>query len=87
MYTMIRQHINVGSYTYICDLYKYGELNNISKEFVMLRNIAVYNTIFFDNDIFFVDKDFITTNEQNKTVYDCIFPIPNEIDRFTTNLG
>lgn len=87
MYTMIRQHINVGSYTYICDLYKYGELNNISKEFVMLRNIAVYNTIFFDNDIFFVDKDFITTNEQNKTVYDCIFPIPNEIERFTTNIG
>lgn len=84
---MIRQHINVGSYPYICDLYKYGELNNISKEFVMLRNIAVYNTIFFDNDIFFVDKDFITKNEQNKNVYDCIFPIPNEIERFTTNIG
>lgn len=84
---MIRQHINIGSYPYICDLYKYGEINNISKEYVMLRNIAVYNTIFFDNDIFFVDKDFISTNEQGKNVYDCIYPIPNEIERFTTNIN
>ena len=55
---MIKQYINVGTYTYYAELIRYEEdpIHHHSGKFVMLRNFDIMNNLVFDNNIYFIEK-------------------------------
>lgn len=74
---MIRSKINIDSSTFICDLYKYGDQQSISKKFVMLRNVDILDKDEIDtNEIFLIDYDIIN---------DTLYPIKDVYNQFSTD--
>ena len=88
---MKRQPITLGAYRYLIDVFDaYDDLKNEAHfaNFVMLRNITLYNNITSDRDIFFIDKeifdemveDMESNNYGNDTEsYKIVWPMPYKI--------
>ena len=79
---MIRQNINLGLHTYICDLYKAEDdlKRSVQREFVMLRRYDITDDIVYDTDIYFVEKsiinDVVSNLEDNTKI---VWPIPGNV--------
>ena len=81
---MIRQQINIGNLPYIVDLYDAYDDNIVHYEqFVMFRNYDIYNDVFADKELYFVDKAIWDNSEERENL---IWPICEELGKgFTTD--
>ena len=79
---MIRQHIKIGHLPFIVDLFDAYQDNIVHYEqFVMFRNYEIFNDIFIDKDLYFVDKNVWDNEKEN-----IIWPICEELGGgFSTN--
>lgn len=83
---MIRQNIKIGPHTYICDLYKYYELDTeVINNYSMLRNINFFNYIAVDNDIYIIENSLLY-GKNIEDINDIIYPISSSIEQFSTNI-
>lgn len=72
---MIRQLINISNFPYVVDLYDaYVDDIYHYEQFVMFRNYEVFNDVFMDKDLYFVEKS-IWENRDNPDYEDLIWPI------------
>ena len=72
---MIRQLINISNFPYVVDLYDaYVDDIYHYEQFVMFRNYEVFNDVFMDRDLYFVEKS-IWENRDNPDYEDLIWPI------------
>lgn len=87
---MIKQNIKIGPHNYVCELYKFNELDSqITGKFSLLRNIKVYNYIAIDVDIYVIDNDLIEIDANgNKTLKQgVIFPMSSTIEQYSNNIS
>ena len=58
---MIVQNLNIGPYSHRVELYKNNidliNQNVIEREFVMLRSYEFRNTVIYDTEMYFIEKD------------------------------
>lgn len=74
---MIRQLIKIGSMPFVVDLFDAYEDNIVHyDQFVMFRNYEIFNDIFIDKDLYFVDKKIWDNKEERKNL---IWPICEEL--------
>lgn len=75
---MIRQLINITNFPYVVDLYDAYEDNIYHyEEFVMFRNYEIFNDVFMDKDLYFIDKS-IWNNRNNEDSEKVIWPVNEE---------
>lgn len=80
---MIRETINIGQHSFICDYYDKSELSdNYKTKFVMLRPIVLNNDAISIPEVFILEKSIITDEVNMNTVY----PVISEIERYTSNI-
>lgn len=74
---MIRQFIKIGYLPFVVDLFDAYE-DNIKhyEQFVMFRNYEIFNDIFIDKDLYFVDKKIWDDPEERKKI---TWPICDEL--------
>lgn len=85
---MIRKFINIGDYKYLIDLFNpdVDHIDNITHEYVMIRNFSIMNNIINDTHIYIFQKSIweslskeldSTSEEMFPKVKALAFPIPN----------
>ena len=80
---MIRETINIGQHSFICDYYDKTELSdNYKAKFVMLRPIVLNNDAISIPEVFILEKSIITDEVNMNTAY----PVISEIERYTINI-
>lgn len=88
---MIRSTIKINDYIFLCDLYLYDEcIDKRRKKFYMLRNLYIDENSgnINDNDIYIIDGDLVNVTENGAYLSDdIIFPIPNKVLQFTTDVN
>lgn len=81
---MIRETINIGQHSFICDFYDKSELDtNYKSKFVMLRPVVYKNEAITVPEVYIIEKSIIT-NEIN---IPSVFPVINEIEHYSTNIN
>ena len=81
---MIRETINIGQHSFICDFYDKSELDtNYKSKFVMLRPVVYKNDAITVPEVYIIEKSIIT-NEIN---IPNVFPVINEIEHYSTNIN
>ncbi len=74
---MIRELINIRNLPYVVELYDAYDDNIVHYEqFVMFRNYDIYNDVFADKELYFVDKNVWDSNGPNGNI---IWPICEEL--------
>lgn len=90
---MIRESLQLNEFSFLCDVYKYGEEYSIHSNYIMLRNINVDEHINID-DVYIIDTDLIDL--ENEDIFEKIinsknlsveYPISQEELRFSTDIN
>ena len=80
---MIRETINIGRHSFICDLYDKTELTDVSRhKFVMLRPVVFANDSIDVPEIFLLEKSIITNEVDLNTLY----PVLGSSEQYTEEL-
>lgn len=77
---MIRQLININNFPYVVDLYDAYDDNIVHyDQFVMFRCYDIYNDVFSDKEIYFVDKSIWDNKNNDFNRDDIIWPISDAL--------
>lgn len=86
---MLKQNIKIGPHNYVCELYKYYELDRVvTGNYSLLRDINIFNYIAVDSNIYVIDNELIETIDKGvkKLKSGVIFPVSSALEQFSTNI-